>query len=110
MKPWIYIFGSCLLMFSCVVSAAGNGGGRITSVGAIQGGVVIFKTEIHDNFPSCATIPGDWAITTDQPAGKALYALLLTAVSQGKTVEVSGTGACEAWGDRETAAQLWINY
>lgn len=106
-------FARCLALTACAllpsIAFAGTGSGNVTQVGAIQSGVVIFITTTHSGAPVCGSNYG-WAINTGTASGKAIYALLLTAVNEGKTVTVQGANTCDAWADRETAAQLLINF
>lgn len=53
----------------------------------------------HTSKPACSA--DSWALSLSTHSGRAMYALLLSAQSQGKQVWVHGTGACAAWGDRE---------
>lgn len=87
---------------------AGNSSGTPAGVLAAQNGIVIFSAGTKAGGPVCASIPNDWAVNTTTPDGKAIYALLLTAISTGRNVAVTGTNNCDAWGDRETAAQLLL--
>jgi hypothetical protein len=96
--------------FSCQAFAAGTGGGHVSKIQSVQNGVVIFQTDTQTGAPTCAAYSNQWAIDTSSLSGRAIYALLLTAVNQGKSVTVKGTGGCEAWYDRETAQQLIVNY
>ena len=87
---------------------AGNSSGTPTGVMAAQNGIVIFSAGTKAGGPACAAVPNDWAVDTSTAEGKAIYALLLTAVSTGRNVSVNGANNCSAWGDRETAAQLQL--
>ncbi|MFC5741146.1 hypothetical protein [Dyella tabacisoli] len=99
-----------VILVTCVSTAAiaGNGSGKVTQIGSVQGGIVIFSTPTHTGSPVCASIPTDWAVNTGTAEGKAIYAMLLTAVNADRAVAVNGNNACDAWGDRETATQVWL--
>lgn len=101
---------SAVIALACIGAPAfaGNGSGKVAQIGSVQGGVVIFSTQAHGGSPVCASVPNDWAINTSTAEGKAIYALLLTAVNSDRAVAVTGSNTCDAWGDRETAAQLWL--
>lgn len=97
------------LMLLPVASFAGNGSGAVSQIGAVQNGIVVFKTSSHTGAPVCASVALDWAINTSTASGKAIYALVLTAINQGKSISVTGNNTCDAWPDRETAAQVWVS-
>lgn len=101
---------SILLGLSDVVMA-GSSAGTPTNVGAVDG-VVVFTAGTKSGGPTCAVVTQEWAADTTTPTGKAIYALLLTAISSGRNVAVQGAGPgqdnCSAWPDRETATGLWL--
>lgn len=95
-------------------SIAGEGSGKVGLIIAHQkivngtnGGVIMFEVTNHDNPPS--SCPGhEWAFDANDPHGKAMYALLLSASAQGKDVAVHGSGDCGAWPDRERPLYIWM--
>lgn len=99
-----------LLMCALGITAnatAGEGGGRITKLmPGLNAGAVIFTTETHTNKPACSTQANDWALSVNTEGGRAMYALLLSAASTGKTINVVGKNDCSVWADRE--APYWI--
>ncbi|MDQ1091374.1 hypothetical protein QE400_000787 [Xanthomonas sacchari] len=95
----------CVLPFS---ASAGDGAGKVIQVIAHSHDVVFFTLDgPHTNAPACSSTPWSLSLTTN--SGRAQYALLLSAVAQGKAVTVHGTGDCSAWGDRETAEYVLID-
>ncbi|AXI01489.1 hypothetical protein [Aquirhabdus parva] len=89
---------------------AGEGGGRVTVVYAHESNIAIFATETHTNMPACSQSGNEWALSLATTAGRAQYALLLSAAAQGKQVTVSGRNDCTAWGDRETPSYILVKY
>jgi hypothetical protein len=98
-----------LLSFS---ASAGDGSGKVTRIYAHQknngSGVIMFALQNHSNSPICSG--HEWAFDANNEQGKAMYALLLSAASQGKSVIVKGVGDCSAWGDRERPAWIMVDY
>jgi hypothetical protein len=98
-----------LILGLCSFSAlAGSGAGTVTVLRAHSSDIIMFKLSGgHVGKPACATATSDsWALSLTTHTGRAMYALLLSAQAQGKGVQVSGTGDCSAWPDRE--APIWI--
>lgn len=103
-------FLSMFLIFGCTQYAgAGTSGGVVTLLMAHAHDIVIFSAGTHERKPSCSVINDEWALSLTTPTGKAMYAILLLAKAQGKTVSVQGTGVCTAWLDRETPMYIQIN-
>ncbi|MGI9573802.1 hypothetical protein ACRYJU_06905 [Alloalcanivorax xenomutans] len=99
-----------------VQAVAGTAAGYITGLMAHSGGedsgpgVFMFTLDgDRNNAPSCSTENGgkDWAMSLESEAGRAMYALVLSAHAQGKRIYVTGTGHCNSWGDREQPE--WIS-
>jgi hypothetical protein len=115
MKRTIVLFFA-LVAFGLGACYAGNGSGKITTILAHTKivnneniGVVMFNVETHLDPP--AECPGhQWAFNADDGHGKAMYAMLLSAAAQGKTVVVKGAGDCQAWSDRERPLWIKIDY
>lgn len=100
-----------LMSLSISVFAIGNSTGPVTVplLGAING-VFYFKAGTPASQPSCVTILGQpWVLNLKTDGGKAAYAMLLSAMAQGKTVTIYGNGTCDLWGDRETVDAVFIN-
>jgi len=70
----------------------------IRHVTAIQVGTesvsVVPSRDIEGDRPSCATNKAIFAINPSSPGGRAALALILSAASEGTTVDLWGTGAC----------------
>ncbi|WP_199100141.1 hypothetical protein [Dyella sp. ASV21] len=103
-------------VLACAVSQAafaGEAQGKILSTAVISNagfeGIVIFTTGVHTNKPSCSTSANDWAIDTKTPTGKSIYAMLITALTQNRSVTIVGNNKCDAWYDRETASGFFID-
>ncbi len=96
------INGLCVIaiyMISVTTSEAGSGSGRVGNIYVHSGGTVMFSVDFHDNAPTCSS--HEWAFNLQDIAGKAMYALLLTAKAQNLNVFVFGFHDCEVWPDRE---------
>jgi hypothetical protein len=90
---------------------AGAGGGKVSTVVVIKGGIVVFNTATHVGYPICEEAPTQfWAIDSSTVNGKAQYALLLTAINNGMNVSVAGANTCDVYPTRETVQQLIVNY
>lgn len=100
-----------LLSFSVFVSPAhaGRSAGQVTQIIAHEGDVVMFSSGFHQDKPLCSTVGEDWALSLSTQAGKAMYALVLSAHAQGKPINVIGSGTCAAWGDREAPRYVYIS-
>jgi len=59
--------------------------------------------------PLCNTYQERWVINSASPAARYQHAVLLAAVTSGKTVTVWGTGQCDLWSDSETVMDVRIN-
>ena len=105
----ILIFWFLLLLSG--VSFAGNSAGMPANVG-LANGVAVFSAGYKSGGPACASVTQEWAIDATSPSGKSLYALLLTAIGNGRSISVYGVGQgrdnCGAWPDRETANAIWL--
>jgi hypothetical protein len=69
-------------------------------------GIVLFSVTNHLNPPACST--NEWAFSLDNVRGRMMYAFLLSAKAQGKSVTISGAGVCDHWADRERPHWLMI--
>jgi hypothetical protein len=113
MKKFILVLGLLLLPS---LTVAGEAKGKITQVlahtyGGNGAGVFMFVLDgVRSNIPDCSTIAGGkaWAMSLENESGRAMYALALTAYSQGKIVYVHGDGTCSSWGDRENPVYMNI--
>jgi hypothetical protein len=96
------LFLSFLLISIFGVAHAGSSYGKITTIYAHTGDVILFGAGTHAGKPACSTVGDEWSISLATAAGRAMYALLLSAQAQGKAVTAMGANTCSAWGDRET--------
>ena len=104
------ILASLLLSTSAL---AGGGSGKVTNIGVHKYDVVMFSVETNTTTASCVSAPahiGVWAFSLKTETGRAMYSLLLSAQAQGLSVTVWGTGDCDAWGDREEAYYVVVNF
>ena len=106
----LFMFITAVLLSFFV--SAGDGSGKVTRIYALQKnnglGVIMFAVQNHSTPPICSS--HEWAFDVNNDQGKAMYALLLSAASQGKSVVVKGAGDCSAWGDRERPAWIMVDY
>ena len=103
-----FIAALCLLAATPFVHA-GDSAGLVESHLAGVNGKLFFIAGPHNNAPACAV--HGWAVDLVGPnaaAGKAILAVMLAAKYAGKTVRVTGTGACDVWGDRETVLHIVV--
>ena len=101
------LIATMLAFGSASAFASGSGTGKINSIVVIGNGAVMIGLPTHTGAPACASAP-EFVIDTASANGKAIYALALTAISQGNSVSINGNGVCDVWADRETALQLWV--
>jgi hypothetical protein len=78
--------------------------GKASSILILANGLVFFNMSgTRTTSPSCAAgLPLRWVFNGATAAGQARLSLLLTAYSTGKSLEITGTGACTDWNDTET--------
>lgn len=57
--------------------------------------------------PACATQNTRFVVDLSTPAGQATMAAILAAHLTGQTLDITGRGVCDVWGDTETIA--WMN-
>lgn len=82
---------------------AGGASGKLVAVNATRAALWAFNVGTNSGRPACAT-SNEFAIDNNSAAGKAMIASILAAQAQGLIINVSGTGNCDVWGDRESAA------
>ena len=60
--------------------------------------------------PACSTNANGarWVINNAWPAAKSQLAILLAALASGKQVQITGSNACEVWGDSETVIDIRV--
>lgn len=102
-----------LAFFGCVTpqAIAGDSSGQVASLTVLGHPHNVVHFQIgqpgnHNNKPACSTWGEEWALSLATEGGRAQYAMLLSAVMSGRSVNVAGTNACIAWGDRETPESI----
>lgn len=88
---------------------AGSAAGKVTGVTATRAALWAFSVGTNIGRPACATT-NDFAIDNSTAAGKVMIASILAAQAAGLVVNVSGTGNCDVWGDRESAASVTFSF
>lgn len=92
---------------------AGSSSGQVVGLSVLGGPYNVVYFQIgqpgnHTNKPACSTWGEEWALSLNSEGGRAQYAMLLSALMSGKSVNVAGTNQCTAWGDRETPESITI--
>lgn len=96
-----------VLVLFPISSYAGTGNGLVEKIivhqknaqyGATED-VVMFKVTMRNDAPTCSGT--EWAFSIETDLGKAMYAMLLSASAQRKSVFVQDSNGCSAWSDRE---------
>lgn len=79
--------------------------------GASSAGLVFFVLQggTKTATPSCNNYIDRWVINNSWPAAKIQVAVLLAAITSGKTVTVRGSGDCSQYSDSETAIDIRLN-
>lgn len=111
------------ILFACSPAYCGTASGKITMIYAhekvvsgIDRGIIIFNVENRKDIPAIGSVTGcaasisEWAFDSGSDHGKAMYAMLLAASSQGKPVFVQGSGDCKDIADRERPRYISIQY
>lgn len=112
MKPFYLI----LVLALSHITYAGSGSGKVQqilvhSAGGNGSGVAMFKMENNNNKVACSTVDSgsQWAFSLENEYGNAMYALLLSAQAQGKSIVIVGANDCAAWGDRERPSYIYLD-
>lgn len=108
----IRFIGMLILLFAMSSgSQAGTSTGVITSIVVSSfNNSVTFVAGTHINKPSCHTAPGEqWSFLLSSSNAKYMYAQLLSAASQGRTIEVAGF-SCESGVSVELPSIISVNY
>ena len=95
-----------LLSTASVSSWAGDSEGLVSVVLIQAPGIAIIKAGTIVNTPGCNTT-NQWAVSMVKPEGN-MYALALSAQSQGLPLTVHGFNVCQDWGDREQPSYMYI--
>lgn len=107
---WLAIFAAAIVITP--LAQAGSQMGRITSlIFRASDGLVYFYLEGSASArPACAQGQVYWVIRDEKSeAGKRQIAMLLAARAQNVPIHVTGTNACERWGDGESVDSInWL--
>lgn len=79
---------------------AGTSNGKVTFMIINSTNYLFVTAGVKTGSPACGN-NNEWAVNLGTAQGKSLYALLLSAQSQDKTVSIVGNGTCSIWADRE---------
>lgn len=90
---------ACTLTFGST-SFAGSSSGKVTTLIVNASNYLFFTVGTKIGSPVCGN-NNEWAINLGTAQGKSIYALLLAAKAQDKTVYIAGNNTCNNWGDRE---------
>lgn len=99
----LMLLGVAMLAFGSSAEA-GTSTGIVKQLFVVTPNAAIFiigDPSNHSGKPACSTIGDDWAVSLTTDDGRAMYALLLTAFTTMRSVEIYGGNACSAWPDRE---------
>jgi hypothetical protein len=97
-----------LALLNPVVTIAGTSMGDISKIFVHEPGVLLFRAGSVDN-PAPCNRESEWAISLNDPLGKPVLAMLLSAQAQGKKVFVAGySQTCRDWWDRELPSYVRI--
>ncbi len=92
-------FAACAILLAFNVQA-GTSSGKVTTMIINATNFLFFTAGTKTGSPTCGN-NNQWAINLATAQGKTIYALLLSAQAQDKTVSVFGNNTCNNWGDRE---------
>ena len=105
-----YLFLVITLYYSASCYS-GSSEGLVTSITSYQH-LIFFTSGSHIGQPTCNSQysggPG-WAFNTYNINGKNLYAMLLAAQAGGRSISVTGSGACQDWFSLETPYSIEIH-
>lgn len=110
MKRITLFFIALILLVVSSTTAANSSSGLIKGI-VVEGGACHFHAGDHTAYyPGTSKNEswGDWTFSLSSYTGRAWYALLLQAKSEGKKVYVTGAGNNDVWGDRETVRILRV--
>lgn len=99
-----------LFSLAANVAQAGSSAGTVTVLRAHTSApnIVTFVAGANATRPACSSQGNEWALSLTTEGGRAMYAMLLMAMASGRTITVSGTGACTSWPDRETPGYISV--
>ena len=86
--------------------ASQSSSGTIYGISVEEGKAFFYTTGTRSAVPACSTVLKRWVFNAASANGQAMLSALLTFYSQGKTIAVTGAGACTDWGDTETVRYI----
>lgn len=102
------LIAALLVAVASSSSFAGSASGSVNYIFVQSPNILAFQVGTTvSSPPTCSTL-NQFAVKLDTVFGKNLYAMLLSAQSQGRNVEVYGSGVCDAWPDRERPSWMRI--
>ena len=102
------LFLAVIMSANAGLAHAGTSNGTVSYILAHEPGVLIFQAGNISNKAACNT-ENQWAISLNDPVGKPMLAILLSAQAQGKSVWTYGySKTCRDWADRELPSFLQI--
>lgn len=87
---------------------AGTSTGKVTTMIVNASNFLFFTAGTKTGSPGCGN-NNQWAINLGTAKGKSIYAMLLAAQMQDKSVTIYGNNTCNEWGDREDVLYGMIN-
>jgi hypothetical protein len=102
------------LGLACSPAIASESLGLVSEPLVLSTGFVLFGVTpdgvLAGTKPACSSLSqnSQWAFDVKTPAGRAMYATILTAFTTGKKLKVIGNNSCDTWYDRETVYYLFI--
>lgn len=100
MKKLSYIATIAAFTIFSGASHAGTSAGKVTFMIINSTNYLFVTAGVKTGSPACGN-NNEWAVNLSTAQGKSLYALLLSAQAQDKTVSIVGNGTCSIWADRE---------
>ena len=103
---FIFLQGQLAMASSMVGAKMASTMSTQSNVTGTGGALFINLTTTHDA-PPCG-LPNNYRYAI-KGTDKQMVAQALMAYAMGKTIDIYGTGACEAWGDTETVMYLTVH-
>ena len=97
-----------LVIFITPLSAlAGQSSGLVSEIIVNGFNYLFFSAGTKSGSPACGN-NNSWALNLSTAKGRSIYALVLTAQAQGKSLVVVGNNTCNEWGDREDVLYAYM--
>lgn len=106
--------GCALLLVNMMVpitaarAGAGASGFTTTVITNRQNRFFFYHSGARTGRPACAVESTRWVVDLSTPAGQAMMAQVMTAISLNKSFSVSGAGTCDLWADTETVDYIYM--